>query len=95
MDANAYQTLEGELADEQLSRLLVPTDLTESDGTRLITMGLLDTAGGRGGLASGLGGTVTGSQHLVCKACRARRVNEKLTAACGEPCHQWTYGRSA
>jgi len=28
------QTLEGELADEQLSGLLVATDLTESDGTR-------------------------------------------------------------
>ena len=26
------ETLEGELADEELSRLLVPTDLTESDG---------------------------------------------------------------
>lgn len=27
------QALEGELADEKLSRLLVTTDLTESDGT--------------------------------------------------------------
>lgn len=27
------QTLEGQLADEQLSGLLVATDLTESDGT--------------------------------------------------------------
>lgn len=27
------QTLEGELANEELSRLLVATDLTESDGT--------------------------------------------------------------
>ena len=27
------QTLEGELADEELSRLLVATDFTESDGT--------------------------------------------------------------
>ena len=26
------QALEGELADEELGRLLVPTDLTESDG---------------------------------------------------------------
>ena len=52
----AYQTLEGELANEKLGRLLVATDLTESDGTRLITVRLLDTAGRRGGLASGLGG---------------------------------------
>lgn len=27
------QTLERQLADQKLSRLLVPTDLTESDGT--------------------------------------------------------------
>lgn len=27
------QTLEGQLADQELSRLLVATDLTESDGT--------------------------------------------------------------
>ena len=39
------ETLEGELADEELRRLLVPTDLTESDGTRPEAMGLLDTAG--------------------------------------------------
>jgi histone H3 len=39
------QTLEGELSDEELGRLLVTTDLTESDGTRLISVGLLDTSG--------------------------------------------------
>ena len=39
------QALEGELADEELSRLLVTTDLTESDGTRLIPVRLLDTTG--------------------------------------------------
>ncbi len=51
-----YQALEGELADEQLSRLLVATDLTESDGTGLVAVRLLDTTGRRGGLAGGLGG---------------------------------------
>ena len=40
------ETLEGELADEELGRLLVPTDLTKSDGTRPETMRLLHTAGG-------------------------------------------------
>jgi hypothetical protein len=35
-----------ELADEQFSRLLVTTNFSESDGTRTITMGLLDTTGG-------------------------------------------------
>ncbi|GMT16723.1 hypothetical protein PFISCL1PPCAC_8020 [Pristionchus fissidentatus] len=33
------QTLEGELADEQLGRLLVATDLTESDGSGAVTVG--------------------------------------------------------
>jgi len=52
----ANETLEGELADEELSRLLVATDLTESDGTGLVAVRLLDTTGRRGGLASSLGG---------------------------------------
>ncbi len=51
-----HQALEGQLADEQLSGLLVATDLTESHGTGAIPVGLLDATGGRGGLASGLGG---------------------------------------
>ena len=38
------KTLEGELADEKLGRLLVSSDLTESDGTGPVTMGLLDAA---------------------------------------------------
>ncbi len=37
------ETLEGELQDEELGRLLVATDLTESDGTGLIAVRLLDT----------------------------------------------------
>ena len=47
------ETLEGELADQELGRLLVLSDLTESDGTGSVTMGLLDTTGSGGGLASG------------------------------------------
>ena len=50
------QTLEGQLADEQLGRFLVTTDLTESDGSRAITMGLLHSSGSRGALAGSLGG---------------------------------------
>ena len=50
------EALEGQLADEKLSRLLVTTDLTKSDGTGAVTMGLLDTTGGRGALAGSLGG---------------------------------------
>lgn len=51
-----HKTLEGQLADEELGRLLVATDLTESDGTGLVAVGLLHTTGGRGGLAGSLGG---------------------------------------
>ena len=35
--------LEGQLADEELGRLLVPTDLAESDGTRPEAVRLLDS----------------------------------------------------
>ena len=49
------KTLEGELADEKLSGLLVSSDLTESDGTGPVTMGLLDATGGRGGFTGSLG----------------------------------------
>jgi len=50
------QTLEGKLSDQELGGLLVATDLTESDGTRLVSVRLLDTSGGWCRLASGLGG---------------------------------------
>ena len=49
------QTLEGELADEELGALLVTTDLTESDGTGPVPVGFLNSTGGRGGFASSLG----------------------------------------
>lgn len=57
-----YQTLEGELADQKLGRLLVTTNLTKSDGTGLVAVGLLDTSGRGSALASSLGGKLlTGS----------------------------------
>lgn len=49
------QSLEGELSDEKLGTLLVPTNLTKSDGTGLITMRLLDTSGRWCRLAGSLG----------------------------------------
>ena len=52
----ADETLEGQLADEEVGRLLVPIDLTEGNGSGAVTVGLLDASGGGGGLASGLGG---------------------------------------
>ena len=42
------QALEGKLADQQLSALLVATDLTESHGTGPVPVGLLDASGGGG-----------------------------------------------
>lgn len=39
------KSLEGELSDEELGRLLVSSNLSESDGTWLVSVGLLDTAG--------------------------------------------------
>ena len=52
----ADEALEGELADEKLGGLLVAADLAEGDGSGAVPVGLLDAAGGGGGLASGLGG---------------------------------------
>ena len=51
-----YQTLEGQLPDQQLSALLVTTDLTEGDCSRPVTMGFLDSSSSWGTLASCLGG---------------------------------------
>ena len=39
------EALEGELANEQLGRLLVATDFTEGDGTGAEAVRLLDTTG--------------------------------------------------
>ena len=50
------QTLEGELADEELSRLLVASDFAESHCARPVSVGLLHSSCGRGGLAGSLGG---------------------------------------
>ena len=50
------KTLEGELADEKIGGLLVPTDLTKGNSSRSVTVGLLHTSGGGGGLTCCLGG---------------------------------------
>ena len=52
----AHQTLEGQLADQQLGGLLVTTDLAESHRSGPVTMGLLHSTGGRSTLAGSLGG---------------------------------------
>lgn len=53
---DTYQALERKLSDQELGRFLVATDLTQSDGTGLVAVGLLDTAGRRSALTGGLGG---------------------------------------
>ena len=73
------ETLEGELADQKLSGLLVTPDLTESDGSGPVPVGLLDSTGSRGGLGLGYGrkdkacknlkfenSMYLGSMHYVC-----------------------------
>jgi len=45
------EALEGELADEELGGLLVLADLAERNRARAEAVGLLDAAGGGGGLA--------------------------------------------
>ena len=50
------ETLEGELTDEELSGLLVPPDLSESNGSRPVSVGLLDSSCGRSRFTSSLGG---------------------------------------
>lgn len=75
------ETLEGELSDQKLSRLLVTTNFTESNGTWAITVGLLHTSGSwrcltcrlgghllTGSLSSGgLAGSLLGSCHFEFK----------------------------
>ena len=50
------KTLEGELPDEELGGLLVSPDFSESDGTRPVPVGLLDTTGSGTRLGSSLSG---------------------------------------
>merc|ERR1712031_110874 len=51
-----HETLEGQLADEQLGGLLVSPDLTESHSAGPVSVGLLDSTSGGGRLPGGLGG---------------------------------------
>ncbi|MEL7523314.1 MAG: hypothetical protein AAGJ80_17140 [Cyanobacteria bacterium J06553_1] len=49
------KTLEGQLADEKLSRFLVSSDFTKGNSSWPVTMGFLDSSSGWGTLTSGLG----------------------------------------
>ena len=52
----SHQTLEGQLADEELSRFLVSSDLTESNSSWPVSVGLLDSSSGWGRFSGSLGG---------------------------------------
>ena len=52
----SHQTLEGQLADEELSGLLVSSDLTESNSSWPVSVGLLNSSSGWGRLPGSLGG---------------------------------------
>jgi len=52
----SHQTLEGQLPDEQLSGLLVSSDLPESHSSGPVSVRLLHSSGGGSGLPGSLGG---------------------------------------
>jgi len=60
------ESLEGQLSDQELSGLLVLSDFSESDGTGLESVGLLDTSTLHGGLSGGLVGNVLSGSFSSC-----------------------------
>jgi len=52
----AHKALEGQLAEQEIRRLLVLADLAQGHGAGPVAVGLLATTSGGGGLAGGLGG---------------------------------------
>ena len=50
-----HQALERQLADEELCGLLILADLAEGHSAGAVSVGLLHSSGGRGGLAGSLG----------------------------------------
>ena len=67
-----HQSLEGELADQQLRALLILADLTKSHGTGAITMGLLHGSGSGRGLAGSLG------RHLLARNLSSSTLTSSL-----------------
>ena len=49
------ETLEGELSDQELSALLITSDLSQGDSAWSVSVWLLDSSGRRGRLAGSLG----------------------------------------
>ena len=72
----ADETLEGQLANQQLCALLVATDLTQGDRPWTVTMGLLDASRRRGALACSLG------RQLLPRGLASRRLASRLLSTC-------------
>ena len=79
-----HKTTKGSLLEEQVGWLLVPTDLTKGNGSWTITMGLLDTSGGRDSLTSGLGGEI-----LTGGFASGGLTGGLFGASHGERCNDW------
>ena len=74
----AHQALEGQLADQQVRRLLVLADLAQGDRARAVAVGLLDAASGRGRLAGGLGGQLLAGRLVRGKSGTEQKRVSKL-----------------
>ncbi|KAL0132623.1 hypothetical protein PUN28_000406 [Cardiocondyla obscurior] len=70
------QALERQFADQKLRALLVATDLTKSDGSRAITMRLLDATGRRSALTGRFRG------QLLSRGLATSRLTSGLLGSC-------------
>jgi hypothetical protein len=69
------ETLERKLSNQKVGTLLVTTDLTKSDGSRTVSVRLLDTSSGRGRLTSRLG------RELLTRSLSSGRFTSGLLSA--------------
>ncbi len=72
----SHQALERQFADQQLGRLLITADLSESHGPGPVTVGLLDAAGGWGALPGGF------SSELLPRGFAAGGFTSRLLGSC-------------
>ena len=71
-----HQTLEGELADQKLSALLVTADLSQGHGSGPVAVRFLHTPGGGGRFPRGLGG------QLLTRGLASGRLASGLLGTC-------------
>ena len=71
-----HQTLEGELADQKLSALLVTADLSQGHGSGPVAVRFLHTPGGGGRFPRGLGG------QLLTRGLASGRLASGLFCSC-------------